>query len=510
MPMSRFTLVLLCLVASASATATDIPVRLDVATTHPVSGRLIVFAQRVDPAGPRPDSIDIESFAPPADTAIAARDVDDLDHGENVRVDADDVAWPGAFARLPEGDYWVQALLDTNHDYAHFGRTGGDITGPLRKVHLDAGGTFADTLVLDRVVPTLEPWTFDHGTLPMILDAAGHAKAHSHAYAFPSPSLEAFSGRQVMQRGWVLLPPGYDPKKRYATVYSLATFSGNVPRLTFDVTLIDMLMVQGILPPMVWVFPDYAARGGTHEFADSVNNGPWGEAFVRELIPWVEGHYAVDRAPARRLLTGHSSGGWASLWLQVRYPDTFGGTWSTGPDPIDFHDFLNTDLYAKGANAYRGADGSVTPAARRKGKVVANVEDVARIEHVLGDTGGQLSSFEWSFSPRGDDGRPVPLFDRRTGAVDPTVAAYWRRYDIVALLGPHPDAAVVKRLHVIVGAEDNYYLDGPVRRLAALPGLSPQVRIVEGRNHNDLHQVGEDRLGLFRTIGKEMADAAGR
>src|SRR6201991_188010 len=93
MPMSRFTLVLLCLVASASATATDIPVRLDVATTHPVSGRLIVFAQRVDPAGPRPDSIDIESFAPPADTAIAARDVDDLDHGESVRVDADDVAW---------------------------------------------------------------------------------------------------------------------------------------------------------------------------------------------------------------------------------------------------------------------------------------------------------------------------------------------------------------------------------------------------------------------------------
>ena len=36
--------------------------------------------------------------------------------------------------------------------------------------------------------------------------------------------------------------------------------------------------------------------------------------------------------PAARFLTGHSSGGWSSLWLQVDYPEFFGGVWSTAPD----------------------------------------------------------------------------------------------------------------------------------------------------------------------------------
>jgi enterochelin esterase-like enzyme len=48
----------------------------------------------------------------------------------------------------------------------------------------------------------------------------------------------------------------------------------------------------------------------------------------------------MDAKPSGRLLTGHSSGGWAALWLQVTYPKLFGGAWPTSPDPSDFRDFL--------------------------------------------------------------------------------------------------------------------------------------------------------------------------
>src|SRR6201996_493468 len=68
-------------------------------------------------------------------------------------------------------------------------------------------------------------------------------------------------------------------------------------------------------------------------------------------------------SPSGRLLTGHSSGGWAALWLQVTYPKLFGGTWPTSPDPSDFRDFLGIDLYAPNANVYRKPDGTPWPLA---------------------------------------------------------------------------------------------------------------------------------------------------
>ena len=55
----------------------------------------------------------------------------------------------------------------------------------------------------------------------------------------------------------------------------------------------------------------------------------------------------MDANASGRFLQGHSSGGWATLWLQTRYPKIFGGTWSTSPDSSDFHDFTGPDLYAR-------------------------------------------------------------------------------------------------------------------------------------------------------------------
>jgi len=90
---------------------------------------------------------------------------------------------------------------------------------------------------------------------------------------------------------------------------------------------------------MIWVLLDESCPGGTHEFADSVNNGPWGQALVQEFIPYIEKTYRADAKRDSRLLTGHSSGGWASLWLEVNYPEIFGGSWPVSPDPVDFRSF---------------------------------------------------------------------------------------------------------------------------------------------------------------------------
>ena len=167
-------------------------------------------------------------------------------------------------------------------------------------------------------------------------------------------------------------------------------------------------------------------RCGHHVFADSANNGPVGRALIEEFIPAFDRQYRSIADPRARFLNGHSSGGWSSLWLQVTYPDSFGGVWSTAPDSVDFRDFQRIDLYEPGVNMYVDEQGTGDRSRCDGDRVLLWYDDFAWMEHVLG-YGGQLHSFEAVFSPRGDDGRPLLLFDRETGEVDPAVARSWER-----------------------------------------------------------------------------------
>jgi len=81
---------------------------------------------------------------------------------------------------------------------------------------------------------------------------------------------------------------------------------------------------------------------GHSVYANSENNGPWGNALVNEFIPVLGEKYRCNSA---RLLTGHSSGGWSVLWLQTQFPKEFMACWSSSPDPVDFSSFINVKLY---------------------------------------------------------------------------------------------------------------------------------------------------------------------
>jgi S-formylglutathione hydrolase FrmB len=339
------------------------------------------------------------------------------------------------------------------------------------------------------------------------------ARADIHTIDFVSPALSSFWGRPVTMHGWVLTPPDYaaHPGRRYPAVYYTQGFGGSL-RSLHDIAVARWdEMKRGKAPPMIWVGIDQSSPGGLSEFVNSVNNGPWGQALTAELIPDLERHYRMDARPSGRFVTGHSSGGWAALWLQVSYPRLFGGAWPTSPDPSDFHDFLGIDLYARGANLYRKPDGSPWPLAQDRGQMLVSIEDYTRREVVVGAYGGQLASFEWVFSPRSPDGRPLPMFDRATGAVDSTVVAYWKEhYDVAEHLRRHwPELRrdLDGKIHLTVGSADTFFLDGSARRLeATIKGLGARTdfRYIEGRGHFDLYTVGDDRWGLYKTIAWEM------
>lgn len=488
-PQSTIITGLACLLITSEAGARQTFPRIGVeASVASGGGRLLVFAQRVEASDEsQPRSVSADPFFR-KDNFVVAREIARLEANVPVGLDSDDKGYPGPMSALPPGDYWVQAVLDRDHDYAYRGRPdGGDLVSAVQRVTLPMRS--APVLRLQTTIPTYPLWENERG--PMFSQADREVVDRNiRPFDFVSPRLSGFNGRATAMRGLVVTPEGYSTgTDTYPVVYFTHGFAAGMDSLSDSAVSILTSTHAGRLPPMIWVLLDQSSPLGTHEFADSVNNGPWATALTSELIPEIERQYRTDARPESRFLMGHSSGGWAMLWLQLHYPALFGGAWISAPDITDFTDFEGVDITRP--------DARITSA-------------MGRMEAVLGEYGGQASSFEAVFSPRGDDGRPMPLYDRETGAVDPAVARHWRdNWDVSAIIRDRRAGAINLdgKLHVWVGAEDQFGLDRSVRHLqAAMTEIGAQgaFNYLPGKGHFDLYAEGSERMALRRVMAWQM------
>jgi hypothetical protein len=465
------------------------------AATKPITGRLFVFLskvgqftdrQRPEPRfGPswfRPEpffGLDIRDFAP----------------GATRRIGAQAAGFPEPLDKLPAGKYRVQAVLDQS-DWEEPG------SGP--------GNPFSRVVeaTLDGQSPTTVRLTMDH----VVKEPPFPELTWMREVVVESKLLSKFHGRPVIERATVILPDGYaqEPRRRYPVIYMVPGFGGSHR---------DALKQYASAPTtteseegevdFIRVMLSGNCRWGDHVYADSATNGPRGQALIDEVIPAIDRTFRTLPAREARFVNGHSSGGWSSLWLQISYPDTFGGVWSTAPDPVDFRDFQNIDLYADPPQSmYIDPQGARRPIARRGGRVVQWYDTFARMDDVL-ESGGQLRSFEAVFSPLDAEGLPQRLWDRRTGRIDPRVADAWRKYDIRLKLQrewPTSGAKLRGRLRVIVGSLDTFYLEGAVEKLAVtLKRLDPTsvVTIVPDKDHSTLI-TSEFNQSIRREMAEEF------
>jgi pimeloyl-ACP methyl ester carboxylesterase len=388
-------------------------------------------------------------------------------------------SFPGPMAKLQPGAYYIQLILDRD--------LGGQ--NPLTS----AGNLFSKTTMAPQ-----EPAEIQLRADQVVPAKKFVEKPRVKLFEMHSPLLTKFHGKPVSLRAGVVLPKSFaeKPERQYPVVYEIPGFGGN----HFAALGAEGRTFGDV--EMLFVMLDPSCRRGHHVFADSANNGPVGQALTEELIPALEKQF---RGSGQRFVTGHSSGGWSSLWLQVTYPDFFDGVWSTAPDPVDFRDFQRVDIYEKGANIFRDAKGEPRPLARRDGKVALLYQPFSDMEVVFG-RGGQLFSFEAVFSPRGSDGEPLKLWDRKTGAIDPAVAASWQAYDIRMILERNWAALAPKlkgKLHVVMGSDDTFYLEGATRLLKESLeklGSDAVVEIVPGKHHGNLVDPK-----MRQRIGHEMA-----
>jgi hypothetical protein len=341
-------------------------------------------------------------------------------------------------------------------------------------------------LSLDREIPPISP--------PSDTKYVRHERILSRL-------LTAFWGRPTYLGAHVLLPAGFDehPDAHYPLVVYHGHFPSDLggwrespPDTTIAPDYSDRFRIRGynrIQQEAAWQFyRDWTGAGFPRVIAieiqhptpyyddsyavNSANNGPYGDAIMTELIPYIERKYRGIGAGWARFTYGGSTGGWEAMAAQVLYPDEFNGAWIACPDPIDFRAYTVVNIYEDTNAYYVTARWKRTPRPGLRdwlGRVTVTLEQANRRELVLGShgrSGDQWDIWQAVFSPAGPDGYPAPIWDKRTGTIHPEVAAYWRdHYDLGyilrrdwATLGPK----LRGKLHIYVGEADNYYLNNAV------------------------------------------------
>ena len=459
---------------------------------EPVTGRVFVMISKTNAREPRLQAGFWGDTSP-----LFGVDVAKLHPGDTALIDGSTLGYPPRrLADIPAGDYSVQALLnvytechrsDGHSIWVHldqwegqqFNRSPGNLYSEVQQVHLDPAAGYDVKLNLTKVIPPVE--------LPKDTEWVKHVK-------FESAMLTRFWGRPMYLGATVLLPKGYDshPETRYPVLYEQDHFSLGPPmgfstegrpvsegmkkRLSGYNRETGYEFYQawnsGRFPRMIIVRFQHPTPYFDDSYAvNSVNNGPYGDAIIQELIPYVETHYRIIRQPYARVLTGGSTGGWESIALQIFHPDFFGGTWTLFPDPVSFEHYQLINIY-KDDNAFLEPGHTWLQAVRplersNEGQVEVTVEQMSQLEAVLGShgrSGQQLEIWEAAYGPVGDDGYPQPLWDKLTGKIDHDVADYMRDhgYDLTAYLKqnwPKVGPQVVGKIHIDVGDMDNYYLN---------------------------------------------------
>lgn len=451
-------------------------------TSKPYAGRVYLMTTQREGRSPMsgPSWFGAEPFF--------ALEVQDWIAGTALKFDADKaLGFPAPLAELPAGKYCVQAVIDLN-GWSH------DVT--------DAPGNgYSDVATLEHDPEKPAELKL---TISKIVEQPKYRETEQLKYVrLKSRLLGEFYKQDVFVQAAVALPDAYLEQKdrKFPTVYMIPGFGGTL-RSAGRGLRSERFSGEGFDPVIVFLDPDCPT--GHHVFADSANNGPRGQSLIEELIPHLEKEFRLIPDAGARFVTGHSSGGWSSLWLQVAYPDTFGGVWSTSPDPVDFTSFQTINIHNADENMFRMPDGSQRPISRGGWGRPIMTRAFCDMEETLG-RGGQLQSFEAVFSPRGADGKPVKLWDRKSGALDTKVAETWRKYDIREIVEKNWSTLGPKlkgKLHLFCGDQDTFYLEAAFFKLRdALEklGSDAYVEVIPGASHGLPQSV-------FEKCAKQMAE----
>jgi hypothetical protein len=409
------------------------------------------------------------------------RDVDSLRPGESATIDNSDLGSPLAHqSDIPAGDYYVQAMVNVYSEFhradghtlwmhddqwegQRWQRSPGNLYSKAVKMHIDpVSGVIR--LVADQVIPPV--------TVPADTEYVQHIK-------FKSELLSKFGGRPVYLGAVVLLPRDYDRTTiRYPIDYVQGHFSLEAPYRFDGQNEFSKAWMSDHFPRMIAVTLQHPNPYYDDSYlVNSPNVGPYDDALMQELIPAIEKQFRVIGEPYARVVSGGSTGGWISAYLQIFHPTFFGGAWCSCPDAVTFSDVEGVNFYKDDNAFFKMYDWRPVPTINSRftnGQAIQTSEQRNRYELVSGDhgrSGEQIDVWSAVWGPVGEDGFFKPAFDKSTGKIDKDVVAYWRdHWDLLEYLkrnwstvGPE----LKDNLYFFAGDADTYFLNNSTMELDA-------------------------------------------
>ena len=467
--------------------------------TENFDGRLLLLFSNNNAAEPRFQISDALSTQ-----IILGKNVDQWAIGSTQSIAEEAYGFPKErLSQIPAGDYYVQVLLhkyETFHlkngkvvklpmdrgEGQHWNLAPGNIYSKPIKIHFDPKNTEVVQLTIDQIIPPIiEPTDSKY---------IKHIKIQSKL-------LTEFWGRPMYLGAHILLPEGFDTHQNIK--YPLAIYHGHFPSdisgfsttppnpnlipdtsARFNITGYNKIQEEEAYQfYKQWTGPNFPRvlaieiQHATPYYDDSyavnsANMGPYGDAITYELIPEIEKQFRGIGQGWARFTYGGSTGGWEALAVQVFYPNEYNGAYAACPDPIDFNHYTTINIY-KDENAYYAKSDFkdlARPSHRNYlGHINSTIKETNQRELALGThsrSGDQYDVWEAVFSPMGEDGYPKRIFDKHSGTIDKSVAAYWKEnYDLAHIIKrdwPKIGEQLKGKIHLYVGDMDNYYLNNAV------------------------------------------------
>jgi len=439
MKINVFAIAFVFTITTCSISAQTFDISYNSPGTENFSGNVYLYLSKTE-RSPKSSMMGITTF--PC-ISIAVRNIK-----PNQKVIFDDkaISFPVPISDMERGEYYAQAVWDKNMGSRSIGDGVGNIYNTAVKVKLTQNRNESFSLICDKVIDA-SPFN-DTKWVKLV--------------KVKSPLLSKFHNKPIELKAVIILPEEYYTQntRKFPVLYMVQGYGGDCERLSgynkpsfrLDTT------------PVIRVVLDGACPLGHSVYANSDNNGPWGDALINEVIPAIEKQF---RCNAARLLNGHSSGGWTVLWLQTHYPKTFMACWSSSPDPVDFRNFLNVNLY-EDKNMFYSKDSSLQPAATIAGYFpIISLKDTYGMEHVI-DRGEQMHSLDAVFSQKEKDGSPRRVCDPITGEIDTVTVNHWKNYDITRYLIDNWSKLkndLGGKIRVTTGNSDNFLLNHAVHSM---------------------------------------------
>jgi S-formylglutathione hydrolase len=140
----------------------------------------------------------------------------------------------------------------------------------------------------------------------------------------------------------IYLPPGYESSSKiYPVIYLLHGFGGDERSFVGEVTeplailIIDSAIESGLLKETIIVMPNAKTKYGGSYYLNSELTGNYEDYIAKELVGFIDNKYRTIQDRSGRAIAGASMGGYGSMTLGMKHPDSFVAIASLSP-PLSF------------------------------------------------------------------------------------------------------------------------------------------------------------------------------